>query len=147
MDVRLLGFPLPLHVRSVEYHEELMREFQLLALSGGPPDVPHRLVELVHELTTDYDGFSDAPDAVRDDAIARGESTVDLHYRVPASLGPAAARLDEMLDEADAFCRSGEALLTLAAPDDVVALRRWQLAEFVRQLSGEAPSPFSATRR
>lgn len=146
-EVRLLGFPLSLWARSVEHHEELMREFQLLALSDDRDGVPRRLVELVDELTTDYASFTDSADAARDDAYARGDAAVDLVYRVPTSVAPAAQRLDAMLDEAEAFCRSGAALLTLAAPPEAVALRKWQLSEFVAQLGGASPTPWPSYER
>ena len=143
-EVRLLGFPLRLHQRAVEHHEELMREFRLMSLD--PPragDVPHRLVQLIAELTAVYGGVSSATDAERDAALARGEESVDLTYRVPPEVAEACLRLDEMLDEADEFCRADH-LLTLAAPPDAVVMRKWYLGEFVSQLAGAEPTPWSA---
>ena len=140
-EVRLLGFPLALYGRAQEHHEELMREFQLLALdTDSTHPVPRRLVDLVDELTNDYAGFTDAPNAARDEAYARGDESVDLTYVVPHSVAQAATRLGEMLDEADDFCRDGDRLLTLATPPDAVALRQWQLGEFARQIGGEEPT-------
>lgn len=142
-EVRLIGFPLALHARASEHHAELLREFQLLALDPARgQDVPGRLVELVGELTGDYGRFTDAPEAARDAAAARGDETVDLVFAVPAEAGPACARLEALLDEADAFCRAGDRLLTLAAPPETVALRRWYLGEFRAQLAGAAPTPW-----
>jgi hypothetical protein len=46
-----------------------------------------------------------------------------------------------MLDETDEFCREG-ALLTLAPPEDVVAFRRWYLAELVEQVAGRPAQPW-----
>jgi hypothetical protein len=142
-EVRLAGFPLALHARAQEHHEELMREFQLLALSSPSAGVPQRLVALVEELTTSFGGFTSVPNAARDAAAERGEDTIDLTYQVPPSAAAAATRLDAMLDEADEYCRAGERLLTMAAPDDVAALRHWQLAEFAAQLGGAAPTPWA----
>lgn len=143
-EVRLLGFPLPLSARSQEHHEELIREFQLLALDADTPHtVPRRLVALVEELTTAYAGFSDAPNSARDAAHARGDETIDLTYRVPASVADACANLDAMLEEADDFCREGDRLLTLATPADAAALRHWQLSEFVNQIGGAEPTPWA----
>ena len=145
-EVRLLGFPLALHARSVEHHEELMREFQLLALDASTPGhhVPRRLVDLITELTASYAGIATVADAERDEAVARGDDTVDLTYHVPESVGDACLRLDRMLDEADDFCRAGERLLTLAAPADATAFRRWYLSEFPAQLGGAPPTPWEA---
>ena len=157
-EVRLIGYPLALHARSTEHHEELMREFQLLAID--PPtstpghEVPTRLLDLIAELNSQYAGVSEAPDAERDAAAARGDESVDLVYQVPVDVVVACERLDALLDEADEFCRAGERLLTLATPPDAAALRRWYLGEFRRQLEGHAPTPWpvyeeslSATRR
>lgn len=145
-EVRLIGFPLALHARGTEHHEELMREFQLLAIN--PPtsspghQVPQRLIDLIGELTQDYAGFTDAADNERDAARARGEETIDLVYHVPAVATEAVDRLDRMLDEADDFCRAGERLLTLATPPDCAAFRRWYLSEFRLQLGGAEATPW-----
>ena len=139
-EVRLLGFPIALHARAVEHHEELMREFQLLALDTA--DVPRRLAALVEEMVASYGSIGLAPAADRDAARARGETTVDLTYHVPASIAEVCLRLDRMLDEADEFCRS-DRLLTLAADDDLVAFRRWTLGQFVAQVGGAAPTPWA----
>lgn len=143
-EVRLIGFPLALSARSQEHHEELMREFQLLALDpDAAHSVPHRLVLLIEDLTTSYAGFTDAPNAARDAAYERGDEVIDLTYRVPATVGEAALELNRMLDEADDFCRDSGRLLTLAAPADAAALRHWQLTEFAAQLDGAAPTSWA----
>lgn len=142
-EVRLVGFPLALHKRSTEHHEELMREFQLLSMDPEPrKDVPRKLVALVAELTQSYGGMNSAADAERDAAVERGDETVDLTYRIPAAAAEAATRLDQMLDEADEFCRSDQ-LLTLAAPPETVAFRKWYLGEFPAQVAGAAPTPWA----
>jgi hypothetical protein len=147
-EVRLLAFPIPLYKRSTEHHEELIREFQLLAID--PPastpghEVPGRLLDLIAALTDEYAGFSDAPNADRDAAADRGDAEVDLVFRVPAGVGDACVRLDALLDEADEFCRAGDRLLTLATPADLAALRKWYLGEFPAQLAGRAPTPWPA---
>jgi hypothetical protein len=142
-EVRLLGFPLALYARSQEHHEELMREFQLLALdAGSAQSVPQRLILLIDELIANYSGFTDSTNAERDAAADRGDESVDLAYVVPHSVAEACVRLDAMLVEADDFCRRGERLLTLAAPPDAAALRHWQLAEFPSQLAGNEPVPW-----
>jgi hypothetical protein len=142
-EVRLLGFPLRLHALALEHHEELVREFQLLALDpGSAHSVPRRLVDLVAELTAAYGAFTDTANADRDAAAARGEERVDLTYVVPASAAAAAAQLGRMLDEADEFCRDGDRLLTLASSPETAALRHWQLSEFAAQVEGAEPTPW-----
>ncbi|HVF06069.1 MAG TPA: hypothetical protein VNA20_14605 [Frankiaceae bacterium] len=143
-EVRLVAFPLRLHRVATEHHAELMREFQLLAFDDDPrTEVPARLVELIAELNASYAGVAETADAEREAAIARGDESVDLTYRVPPGAAEACERLERMLAEADEFCRS-EQLLTLATPAEAAAFRRWYLREFVAQLSGAEPTPWPA---
>jgi hypothetical protein len=144
--VRIVGLPVPLHVRTSEHTDELMREFMFLrAQSDDPeaPTVPARLLDLVDDLSGRYAGFTAGTQAELDAAIAEQRPSVDLEYRVPADVGEACVHLRDSLDAADDFCRQGEHLLTLASPDDVVAYRRWFLDEFVRQVEGEPPRPWT----
>jgi hypothetical protein len=145
--VRIVGLPVPLHVRTAEHTDELMREFTYLrAQSDDPsaPTVPARLLDLVEELGGRYSGFTAGTQAELEAAIAEGRPTVDLAYQVPRDVAPASSHLRDLLDAADDFCREGEHLLTLASPDDVVAYRRWFLDEFVRQAAGgEPPRPWA----
>ncbi len=143
--VRLLGFPLDVYSRASEHHEELMREFQLLAIR--PPDggheVPRRLIQLVQEVNDRYAGTTDMPNKQRDEALARGERRVDLDYEVPTTITEDVVRVGQLLDEADEYCRQGE-LLTLATPPEYVRFRRWLFGEFGRQLQGEEPLAWDA---
>jgi hypothetical protein len=141
-EVRLLGLPVRLMLASRERHDELMREFALLALGGpGRSDVPARLVELIQILGVRYGGATARPDEVVDQAAARGDSTVDLTYVVPAHVVEAADVLDALMAEADEFCRA-EQLLTLARDETMVAFAAWYLDQFRRQIAGEPPEPW-----
>ena len=142
--VCILDLPLAAEHRSSEHYAELFREFALIAerqpeLRG---QVPGQLLALVDELTGQFSGFTSRPRAELTAAQERGDAKVDLEYWVPAEVGAAAARLDELLDEAEEFCRSGGALLTLAGPRDVVEYRKWFLAQFVDQCAGLDPTPW-----
>ncbi len=144
-EVHILRFPLRVYAEANEHMEELKREFALLALR--PPrepghELPRRLVDLIDELDDKYAGLTETPDQVRDAALERGEDYVDLTFHVPDSVVTASQALDEILDEVDEYCRRGEHLLTLATPPGALALRKWYLAEFVRQLQGEPPVPW-----
>ena len=136
-EVRLLGVPVRVLADSRERHDELLREFSLLALTDAPvrADVPARLVELTEILGVEYGGASERPDALVDDALARGELTVDLVYQVPERVIEDVARVEQLMDEADAFCAS-EKLLTLARTDLQRAFGNWYFEEFRRQLGG-----------
>ncbi|HMA47694.1 MAG TPA: hypothetical protein VKP11_10920 [Frankiaceae bacterium] len=146
--VRLLRFPLRVHLRAQEQHAELMREFALLAI--GPPaptpghDVPARLVRLVEAFGHGFAGVSGVIHAAREAVLARGERSVDLAFDVPAEAADASRELMAMLAEAGGFCRRDQ-LLTLAADDELVAFRTWYLGEIVRQVRGAPPVPWAGT--
>lgn len=143
VEVELRGFPLEEYLRATEHHEELMREFALLALAGADAHaLPRRLVELMDELTQRYSAMTVTADAARDAALERGDKETDLVYRVPPDARQAVISLDSSLDEADEFCRSGEHLLTLATPPQALRFRKWYLGEFVRQIDGLPPTPW-----
>jgi hypothetical protein len=145
--VRILGLPVPLHARAGEHGEELRREFVLIAEqlrhAGEPPSLPRRLVDLIAVLEHRYSGFTVEQDDIVEQAIARGERTVELTFHVPPDAAQAALALGAMLDEADEYCRAGQHLLTLATPPDLVAYRRWYLQEFVDQIAGRPPTPWT----
>ena len=61
---------------------------------------------------------------------------------IPVEAGPASQILNDMIDEADEYCRRGQHLLTLESPADCVAYRRWYLGEVVGQLAGADPVPW-----
>ena len=144
--VHLVGFPLRTYRVALEHNKELIREFSLIALStvgdDPHPTVPARLLDLVDTVTRDFAGITDATDARRDEALEAGLEPIDLTYIVPPSTADASRRLAAILDEADEFCRSGDALLTLATPPEAKLFRDWYLDEFIRQLSGAAPTPW-----
>jgi hypothetical protein len=146
--VEVLGIPLDLHVRATEHAADLTREFTLiqdrLQHTDGPPSVPQRLLQLIDTLSARYSSFGQEQEDLLDAAVAAGRPTLDLTFRLPADGAEAARQLGDVLDEADEYCRQGRHLLTLATPDELVAYRRWYLAEFVRQTAGEAPRPWSA---
>jgi hypothetical protein len=144
-DVWMLGFPIDVYLRAQEHADGLIREFSLISqhrAAGNAVDVPERLVSIVNELSAQYAGMSSEPEAKRDDAIERGESSVDLHYRVPAAAASAISHLGDVLDEADRYCRGGRHLLSLATPPESLEFREWFLGEFVNQIAGAAPTPW-----
>ena len=87
-------------------------------------------------LNSRYSMFTAEQEQQLSAALAAGDSTIDLVYRVPASVGPAAADLGAILDEADDYCREGRLLLTLETPRALVTYRRWFLDQFVEQSQG-----------
>jgi len=138
VEVRILSFPMDLYERAREHNEGLMREFTLIRLSE--PDslaVPHRLVQLAEELTQRFAAFTAVPESQLVEAEARGDEQIDLVYRVPPDAAEAVTRFGALMDEADEYCRSGQHLLTLVTPPDLLGLRQWFFEEFVGQALGK----------
>ncbi|HEX3005329.1 MAG TPA: hypothetical protein VHO27_14035 [Angustibacter sp.] len=148
VEVHLVDYPLDLFLRAQEHADDLIRELTLIANSpaveSGHSDLPARLLVLVEQLTHQYAGVSDDVEQQRDAALDRGDTRVDLTYRVPRHIADAVRHLGTVFDEADDYCRQGEHLLTLATPPDALAYRHWILEEFVAQIEeGRAPVPWS----
>ena len=147
VEVCLLDYPLDLYLRAQEHADDLIRELTLIAnspaVASGSSDLPARLLVLVEQLTHQYAGLSDETERTRDAAIDRGETRIDLVYRVPRQIAEAVRHIGAIFDEADDYCREGEHLLTLATPPDALAYRHWLLAEFIAQIEdGAAPIPW-----
>jgi hypothetical protein len=136
IEVRIVAMPLDVYKASSEHFDELKREFGLIRESEAS-SIPDNLLRVIDQLTSRYSGFSSTPNRIRDEALERGDATVDLVYQLPPSVKDACIDLERLLDEADEFCRSGGHLLTLAAPKETVEFRSWFLGEFVRQIHGE----------
>ncbi len=148
-EVRLIGMPTALFVRAREHHDELLREFALMAIgdTGGPRDGsvrprPPRLAELVELLGRRYSASASRADAERDAAIERGDPTVDLVYHVPPDLRPNLQMLRQLMADADEFCRE-EQLLTLPRDPAIAAFSTWYVDEFIHQIDGAAPTPWN----
>ena len=143
IEVQIVGLPLDVHRQAQQHADELVRELTLvgegLRQEGHTTHLPVRLVEVVEQLGNGYGELTDAQDQQIADAAAAGRPTVDLVFRLPATVTGAVEALAAILDEADAYCRSGDHLLTLTTPPELVAYRRWFLGEFSRQAAGEPP--------
>ena len=142
-EVRLLRLPLRLLAEGREQHDELMREFAVLALdeTEATAHVPARMLELVDVLGRRYGARTARPDAEIDDAIESGRDTIDVVYHVPSHVAEAAEVLEHLMSEADEFCRDRQ-MLALARSPLQVEFARWYLDEFKRQIAGEEPRPW-----
>jgi hypothetical protein len=146
--IRILGAPVRVWDRAGTHTAELMREFALLKIgteAGTTRQVPERLLDLVADLRARYAGASASQALELEDAVEGGERTHDFTYQVPDGIGEACERLSELLDEADAYCAQGTALMTLVSPPDQREFRAWYLGEFVRQSAGEPPRPWAGS--
>ena len=139
--VRILGLPLDVYRRSSEHTDELLREFALIR-EDNSDHVPARLLALVEELNARFSAFTREQTVAMQEAAGRGEKQIDLLYEVPPEAADGVVRLATLLEEADEFCRSGD-LLTLATLPEGIAFRRWFLEEFLSQIEGQPPRPWS----
>lgn len=144
VEVRFLELPVAEHQAVAEHIDELLREFT--HIDGDREAVPARLLQLRDDLQTRFSAFTSGPRSELDAAAERGDTTLTLTYSIPAEAGEVSQRAIELLDEADEYCRQGDHLLTLAAPDIDVVYRRWFFGEFVRQCAGQPATPWPAFR-
>ncbi|MEX2659958.1 MAG: hypothetical protein WD232_09685 [Acidimicrobiales bacterium] len=145
VDVHLLGLPLAIHQAAEEHRDELRREFALLRLQDADlsaADVPVRLLDLMDSLEARFSRFAESTRLEIEEAVERGEETVDVVFRVPSGVKSGITQLGQLLDEADDYCRRGGSLLTLQAPPEALAYRRWYLDQFIRQIDGDPAIPW-----
>jgi hypothetical protein len=140
VSVWLLGLPVQVFAHYRSWFEELRRELRLLALSHGADyPVAQELSEVAlraEQETRQARGTEELEAAIRN-----GAERADLQCELPASAPATMARLRELLEEVDDFCRE-QRLLTLAPSRQQQALRSWYLGEFERQGRGEKPVPW-----
>jgi anti-sigma regulatory factor (Ser/Thr protein kinase) len=148
IEVVFMGLPIDLYQRLQAHHDELLREFTLIVygeregMTEGA--VPDRLLAMTEEIRGRLATESAEWRARLAEAEAKGAEVIEVTAVIPAAAADSVAVLVRLLDEADAFCRAGEGLLTLATPPDLLAFRRWFLAQIVDQLTGLAPTPWAS---
>jgi GAF domain-containing protein len=142
--VSLGDVPTELLLAAKAHVDNLVRELTLAASgarSGITAAVPTALADLVHEVVTQ---FAEARHAIKRQALAAadaGEERTTLRLTLPAEAADAGERYLAALAEADAYGRASR-LLTLAAPPQHAAFRRWYVTSLVdglrRASAGEA---------
>jgi hypothetical protein len=141
--VSLVGFPLDVFMRSRQHSEALLREFAFVVDGGGDnTELPRQLLTIVTRVRARAAGLNTGAERLIETAIARGESTVDFDLVIPARIAAGAREFETLLEEVDAYCRSGE-LLTLASTPELQLFRRWYLREIASQAEGRPPTPWS----
>ena len=138
MTLRLLGVPAKLFGELRRYHFEVRRELRLLAMTA-PDDYPLATKITNIFVQADRERRSSAGVTQLDQAIARGDTSVDLEYQVPISTPETMGQIRDLLREVyQAF--STEHLLALQPPQVLVDLQVWYFTEFERQGNGEEPT-------
>ena len=119
-----------------------MREFAHLADDPENTHAPARLIFLHRQLQERFAPFTQGTQTELEEAMGRGDKTIDLTYEVPEEVGDAVHDLAALLDEVDRYCEAGEYLLALKTPARALAYRQWFLEEFAQQVAGRAPIPW-----
>jgi hypothetical protein len=143
VSITLVNFPVALANRAGRHYEAIQREFALIHFSDGATraSVPSRVLELAERTRAELASGEIIEREQVTSAIERGAKHMTVNLRMPRSAGESMAALSELLVEADDYCREGD-LITIAMPDDCRAFREWFLAEFVRQIAHEPPTPW-----
>ena len=134
--VRFPAVPVAGYLALQAHNDALFRELELISIeleTGEARRVVPPVAELVGRLYSRFRGQRDSYRDVVAAAQARGEPTVELETKVPASAAGAARSYLELLERADELCRAG-VLLTPEPPAEVKTLRRWFVEEMVPQL-------------
>jgi len=139
--VHLLEVPVGLMQGALAHGAELRRELRLLAVAHHDTyPVASDLSAYFSALARDF-RWQFGGDTLLE-AIQSGKSTVDIEVTAPLDAANRFGRLTELYELADAFCRN-ERLLTLARSPEQVDFQTWLFGEFVRQASGQPPTPWS----
>lgn len=143
MDLRtvvLRRYPTRLGVRAKQHNDELLREFTIIATGRAngtaDDDIPARLITVMDTIRQQYGAGLEERDARLFAAVDAGVEELDIEQQLPQAAVDAAGALSAILDEADAYCRQGRHLLTLATPADIALFRRWYIDEVTAQLRG-----------
>jgi anti-sigma regulatory factor (Ser/Thr protein kinase) len=141
--VQLLDVPVELMQGTLAHGAELRRELRLLAVAHHDTypvasDLSAYFSALARDFRWQFGG------AALLEAMQAGRSRADITVTAPVDAADRFARLLELYDLADAFCRN-ERLLTLARSDEQVEFQTWLFGEFVRQGSGEEPRPWTGS--
>jgi hypothetical protein len=141
-DVRLVAVPPELFERNLTHLGDLLHELRIARAGHTTGDVP-----LDPGLAQRMDAILAADAAacrVLWEPPTDGRGPVDL--ALPAESAEACRALLAAVDEADDLCRDLQ-LLTLAAPPEVIRLRRWMREQIEAQRDrGEEPTPFGAPK-
>lgn len=144
VEVELLGVDLKLFLSTQNQYHDLRRELRLLALAHES-DYP-----LARDLSTMFVTYErQLPPGVEVEIAQRarrGGTRADLTVEATPSAATIFGTMLEMFDLADAFCRA-ERLLSTARTPAQREFQTWFLGEFIRQIGGEAPTPWSARPR
>ena len=140
--VTLGDVPTDLLLDAKAHVDNVVRELVLAAggaSSGVTGAAPRALADLVHDVVME---FAEARQGVKRQALAAaavGDARTTLQLTLPPEAADAGERYLAALEEADAWARATR-LLTIAAPPQHAAFRRWYVGSLVEGLRRAAGS-------
>jgi anti-anti-sigma factor len=148
MQLELLNFPVDRFQRALQHAAAVQRELDVLRVEGARAGrLPRRSDEIIADLDARFTGYRATMD-ILDGLIAEGTEHADVAIPVlgePEERADAIQALADLLDEMDAYCESGDQLLTVVTPPDLREFRAWLFAEVIGQLRGAAPAAWRPT--
>jgi anti-sigma regulatory factor (Ser/Thr protein kinase) len=147
VDVKVLGLPVEVYLEAEQHNDAVVRELTLIVQSAGTAggvDVPRRLLDLAAEVRATFSPASDGLRAQVEEAIRRGDQTVDIHVSVPRHGWEALLRLADWLDEVDRYSVGGD-LLTLESTPRLRRFRSWFAQQVSDQMRGLPATPWEPT--
>lgn len=139
--VHLLNLPVGRYGSWARHFRDLNRELRLLALAH---EATYPMASVLSDL---FNTFAEEWNRSYGLDTLAGASIndprlIDLAITVSREAPPLMAKMIEVLELADAFCRA-ERMLTLAIGPEELRFQRWLFGEFVRQPAGEPPLPWT----
>jgi anti-sigma regulatory factor (Ser/Thr protein kinase) len=141
--IALIEAPIAEMIRTAAHYDAIYREFRLILELDAVhlQRVPGRLLRLIGKLGDSFLGFGRPAEEAWHAGVREKRDTVDLYFRFPSEAGPIVAHYNQLLDEADDFCRQAK-LLTIPPTDEALNVRRWAFGQVVCQCRGEPPTPW-----
>ena len=147
MQLELLNFPVDRFERALQHAAGVQRELDVLRVDAERAGhMPRRMDDVFADLDSRFTGYRVTMDTLAG-LVQEGTDHADVTIPV---LGDGEERataieaLRDLLDEIDAYCESGEELLTVVTPPDLLEFRRWLFDEVIGQLRGAPPHAWKA---
>jgi anti-anti-sigma factor len=148
VQLTLLNFPVDRFQRARQHAAAVQRELDVLRVEGARAGhVPRGSDEIVADLDARFTGYRatmDLLDGLVEQGTDHSDVTIAVHGE-PEERAVAIQELADLLDEIDAYCESGEQLLTIVTPPDLREFRTWLFAEVIGQLRGAGATPWTST--
>jgi hypothetical protein len=140
--LRLRRLPTELFVRNRRHLDDLVHELHIVAVGrSSGAEVDPALTEAIDAILEEFAGPREAVFLAAREALLAGQEEIDVELSLPVAAVAEVRRALELLEQAENLSRRG-LLLTLPAPRELWALRRWIEREVTRQAAGEDAEPF-----